>query len=552
MIPLAVTTSNNPLRKLRRQHGFQLPLHPLQVSGWLILAALSTGAFLILIPALPLYLQSAIAISLTCLISLHLAAHLASALTDPAEESLRLTPPQPIPSLDRTKHIHVIENGFCNLCMINISDNRTKHCSACNKCVAGFDHHCKWLNHCVGSRNYTAFLMCVTSAIIAALAISILAFSELVYHKFNMISYVNVSTNETIPSSLPSSDAAYFAAVGIIGLLAAIATGLLLHLCFFHIYISFLGLTTYEYIRNQRYNTTIQQHDINNQNDENSSNIYHRCSSLRHRPVDLNCENRSSKLTLVTCSLFKETYTFERRLSPISEQNCKNCFNNRVVPEIDVKKSPKKVKNKWNCCSSVPESPEETVSPNEPKCLLSLCRHKFKKKNASGDGRQSRTHGHWSSAKLRMLIRVIGSIGTNRRRIRQNQAQQNTKSNSSTPMPAIYGGSSTGPVQTVNNLIPVPLYPDVSKKANSLPALPRFPRRRFIGELETVSSISAIQLQQQQVCQQRKLMYSHHSRRRRSNVHRPKTPALSPIRESGLSNPASPSRHYSVNSIIGA
>jgi len=36
-------------------------------------------------------------------------------------------------------------------------DSNTKHCSYCNKCVSDFDHHCKWLNTCVGGKNYKLF-----------------------------------------------------------------------------------------------------------------------------------------------------------------------------------------------------------------------------------------------------------------------------------------------------------------------------------------------------------------------------------------------------------
>ncbi|KAL6561447.1 hypothetical protein OROMI_017048 [Orobanche minor] len=46
---------------------------------------------------------------------------------------------------------------FCTLCNVEVR-KCSKHCRSCDKCVDGFDHHCRWLNNCVGRKNYVTFI----------------------------------------------------------------------------------------------------------------------------------------------------------------------------------------------------------------------------------------------------------------------------------------------------------------------------------------------------------------------------------------------------------
>ncbi|KAF4677836.1 hypothetical protein FOL47_009748 [Perkinsus chesapeaki] len=62
----------------------------------------------------------------------------------------------------------------CHTCWI-WKGLRTKHCPVCDCCVDDFDHHCSWLNNCVGGGNQRLFIIFATTELLTQLCHLIVA-----------------------------------------------------------------------------------------------------------------------------------------------------------------------------------------------------------------------------------------------------------------------------------------------------------------------------------------------------------------------------------------
>jgi hypothetical protein len=47
---------------------------------------------------------------------------------------------------------------LCPDCEI-VRTPRSRHCGICNRCVERYDHHCPWLNTCIGVNNHAYFMV---------------------------------------------------------------------------------------------------------------------------------------------------------------------------------------------------------------------------------------------------------------------------------------------------------------------------------------------------------------------------------------------------------
>ncbi|XP_040301026.1 palmitoyltransferase ZDHHC3 isoform X6 [Herpailurus yagouaroundi] len=125
------------------------------VTWFLVLYAEFVVLFVMLIPSRD-YVYSVInGIVFNLLAFLALASHCRAMLTDPGAvpkgnatkefiESLQLKPGQVVYK--------------CPKCC-SIKPDRAHHCSVCKRCIRKMDHHCPWVNNCVGENNQKYFVL---------------------------------------------------------------------------------------------------------------------------------------------------------------------------------------------------------------------------------------------------------------------------------------------------------------------------------------------------------------------------------------------------------
>ena len=89
---------------------------------------------------------------------------------------------------------------YCFKCQVFKTDT-LKHCSICNLCCKEFDHHCFWLNNCIGKNNYISFICLLYMCFIDILFMNLISiYSILIRYKIFLEQNSNCENNDIFGS----------------------------------------------------------------------------------------------------------------------------------------------------------------------------------------------------------------------------------------------------------------------------------------------------------------------------------------------------------------
>jgi len=223
----------------RRRNGFELPFHPLQIVGWVVALADVSIYFLFCLPLISdpgaqvamafLFAASFLVLLIACILVT------AADCADPGLDDAAIA----------SSTASAKCKNWCSPCSIK-KHSRSKHCWQCHKCISVFDHHCMWLNNCIGEANYKAFLVTISAVgAMTAIIVGTVAYFAVCY----------ISDTDALIARLDDIDflkgASFELLYVLFGLLILVNGPLFLldmQLVFLHIYFISQNITTYEYI----------------------------------------------------------------------------------------------------------------------------------------------------------------------------------------------------------------------------------------------------------------------------------------------------------------
>ncbi|CAF0753975.1 unnamed protein product [Rotaria sp. Silwood1] len=247
----------------RRRNACSLPLHYIQILGIIVIIFLILMNYLTLCVNIPTHHWQWLSIVISSIIILpFLIAFIIITFLDPAEDAVINQSRGPKANFDRRVHEHVITNLYCNICEVHVTAN-AKHCSSCNKCIYSFDHHCIWLNTCVGGKNYRLFFSMLILIVVGTLFIFINSLLQFIgsfqdtSSKLSLTPYYSFDQYAVLMIS--SSKVAFQVLSAIVSFISLVTCGMTGYLLAFHIYLCYKHTTTYDFVISRRHNRTVDE-----------------------------------------------------------------------------------------------------------------------------------------------------------------------------------------------------------------------------------------------------------------------------------------------------
>jgi palmitoyltransferase len=139
------------------------------------------------------------------------------------------------------------DKSFCWVCQVHVA-KPSKHCRFCCKCIKGFDHHCAWLNTCIGEANYGYFFRCVTGVLFFT-AVELSAFVLVLVRWFVEGSDGEVQrTVASIYGSSSSSKYTFVCFLVLFTIVLLVTVSMITQLFLFHVMLYKNNMSTFDYV----------------------------------------------------------------------------------------------------------------------------------------------------------------------------------------------------------------------------------------------------------------------------------------------------------------